>query len=209
MRTRTLYVDVDAVPGVNVLLQPDSPNPLNTQTAFVQGDRFTLRVAFMKRKPPEEVGGLDGVVYQELAAGDVLVLAGREGGNVVFGQTLFVADGFVKVVVEEDEAERIFYEAVCNLHTTAIARLFQERRTTTMAIAVDLEVQNAGNTERVTYRFGATLLSEAYQGEEPPEEAGLLYPPPSALVTADRVVIAPGWRIVVGPDGAITTEEVV
>lgn len=184
MRSRTLYIHSAAPTGTNILLQPDSSFALQTREAFVQGDRFALRLAFMQVVPPVVTGGDPTVVYETLEGGETIVVAAKSGAAVVFGDVLFASSDFEQVVEGEGEEQKIYYSGICNLNTRPIDKLFKETKAKQAEIEVDVEVQTPGNTARMTYRFTATLLSQAYSGEVEPVEGEPPYPPPSALQPA-------------------------
>lgn len=201
MRTRTLYIDTGASLATNILLQPGSPFPLSTRPVFVQGDHFTLRLAFMEVEPPETEGDTPTVNFLTLPTDDQIVIAGKPGPNIIYGDKFFKSEGFTKVTEGEGENEKVYYEALCNLHTEQIRKWFNEQKTRQVEVEVDVEVQNQGNTERITYRFVVILYSEAYTGGNPPVDADPPYPPASSLITVAQAEIAPGWKLVVDETG--------
>jgi hypothetical protein len=171
-KVRNIYVDVRSVGATAKLLFGTTSQALGQTVEFIQGDLFKLRIHF--RLPDENAGTS---VVQTLPAGSVLVVAAKPASMLALPIVLFYADGFAQVGTGDD----ICYEADLNLNTTELASALLAAESA--AIAVDIEVQNTGNTNRISYRFEATVLHQAYAGESTPTPGTPPYPAPGSLLT--------------------------
>jgi len=168
----SLYVDVEKPGGAPCLLDEKNSSPLDETLYLMQGDKFGLRVYFRQRG---SVGSSSTAV--DLPADFSLAIAAKETGDLPTAVTvLFSATAFSAVGADDDR----YYSATLDLNTSEIATALGSDED--IAIKVDLEVRNVGNTERTTYRFAATLLMEAYSNEADPTPGTPTYPAANLVV---------------------------
>lgn len=167
-RVFDLYIDTAAAGGPNPLLQATNGSPLTIPVSWVQADCFTLRLHF------RSLNGF-GVTTTAvaLAAGDEIVLAAKAA--VADSTLLFNAMGFTEVTGGGDT----YYQATLDLNTTELDTALTG---STLTALVDVEVQNADNTARLTFRFSVTIVAQAYDDEADPTPGTPTYPAPSAVM---------------------------
>jgi|GEM_PF-5269412 len=140
----------------------------STSVQFTQGDKFTLRIFPTWNS-----------ATCALEDGSAIVFAARQTG-IFTGELLFSATIFSKYT---DESGLIYYEATLDLNTQAIADVLPAN-TASVAFTADIEIQNAANTERLSYRFAGTIVKQAYNGTEGvPTDADPPYP------ASDKVMV--------------------
>lgn len=169
-----LYIDADAVEGAPCLLDGKASTQRMDSPYFIQGDKFTLKVFFRRRSD----SSLNASAAVELPLGLNIVFAAKLAANLDSNDLLFAALDFV----QEGENDDICYTALLDLNTLEIRQLFQQLSATSANIKIDIEVQNAGNTERSTFQFDAVLKQQVYAGESAPLPGTPVYPLPADLV---------------------------
>lgn len=204
------YLDVTKTGGANPLLDGTSSSPLSGTQELMQGDRLPVRLWFRR---PAGQGALS--TGESLEAGFTIRLAGKE--DVDDTSLLFLSTAFT----EGTEGSDKYYEAELNLATTEIADALEEKDELTAL--VDIEVRNAGNTSRATFRLEVLVNQQVYTGEESePTPATPIYPAPEDLMLAEPE--GGSWRVKdgnfqlwnpttekyhtffpTGPEGALTT----
>jgi hypothetical protein len=171
-RTADFYVDVDAG-GNPPLLDGKTSTKLNLAPCFIQADKFPLRLFF--RKKAATTGGASAAVQHDPS--DNIVFACKKTADLTGTVLLFSVTGFTL----EGEEDDICYQAVLDLDTPAM-RTAMASQTTPLAVRIDIEVQNADNTERATFQFDATIRKQVYNGEAVPSPSAPLYPAPNQLM---------------------------
>jgi hypothetical protein len=168
-RTLNLFVNLSSPGGPgSSMLRSRSPNDLLSYAVpFVFGDCFTLALWFLT---PDPYGVDDSAV--ETVDGSILV-GGRAAPG---GDLLFAASGFQQV----GSGNTRHYEAVLNLNTAALREAIGT--SATLAVIVDIELQNADNSRRMTYQFLAVVNAEYVATASGVELPGLHYPAPDQLV---------------------------
>ena len=151
MQIASLYLDVDRPGGAACVLSGTTSNTQQDRVAFVAGDTLTLRLYFRRR-----AGTGTASTAVDLAAGSAIVVAGK--ADLTSIDALFSATGFTADLASH------FYYATLDLTTTGLATLLATA--TSAAVYVDVEVQDATNAKRITYRFLATVYKQAYTGTE-------------------------------------------
>lgn len=172
------YLNLDAqgnplVSGINNI------SPRSTPT-YVQGDTVLVRIW-----PLTETGQATApLATARLAAGSELVIAAKAAANLGATSLLFSALAFAERNTEVDNSGAWYYEAELELNTTdlntAIAAL--SSTATSLALKVDIEIQNADNSERITYQFDAAAIRQVYAGEASPVPGTPVYPHPRTLM---------------------------
>jgi hypothetical protein len=170
-RIACLYIDVD-VRGGNPLLDGKTSAPLAAAQYFIQADKFPLQLYFRKRSAT--TGGTSAAT--ELAATDNIVFSGKETAQITGATPLFTISGFAVFGSGDD----LCYQAVLNLDTIPLRAAMTS--VPTLAITIDIEVQNADNSERFTFQFTATIKKQAYNGEAIPLPGAPLYPAPNQIM---------------------------
>ena len=149
-RIACLYIDVDAG-GNPPLLDGKTSAPLNVIPAFIQADKFPLQLYF--RKKSANTGGASAAVEQDIT--DNIVFAGKTTAAITGSTLLFSVSGFAVIGADDD----LCYQAILDLDTPAI-RTAMATQTVPLPITVDIEVQNADNTERSTFQFTAIVKKQ-------------------------------------------------
>jgi hypothetical protein len=169
MQVYDIYLDRSKVGGQLCVLAGTSSSLLSATLQMISGDKLRLRLHF------RAVAGYGAISTSlTLDSGDVVVLAGKLASNPGASNALFVCDSFALVAGTDN-----YYEGVLDLNTTELTTALTSA--TFVDCVVDVEIQNAGNTERVTYRLSARVNKQAYAGTEGTTPGDLLYPSPSAL----------------------------
>lgn len=166
-RTISLYVDGAKYGGLDALLDGKTSAPPSYSPTFMAGDVCTLDVYFRARATDNGVS-----TAYDLAAGATLVVVGRKStGDILFSASSFTATGS-----GSDDSKMT---GTLSLATTEIeTALTSVEYGSYISIYVDIELRNAGNTERITYRFEAKLYKQVYSGEVSPSDVVL----PAALL---------------------------
>ncbi len=143
--------------------------PRDTIT-WIPGDHFTLRVHLCDE--PTEPGG--PLVGAQIDAGDQIVLNGKEA-DALTGASFFSATPFT----ETQSDGEYYYEADLDLNVSAF---LTAAATDPVQVLAEIQVQNAGNTKRLSYEFPVLGKARVYQGTEGADADGdPPYPLPGAL----------------------------
>ncbi|PTY03890.1 hypothetical protein DB346_03040 [Verrucomicrobia bacterium LW23] len=194
-RIINLYIDADAYGSFPLLASQTSPArwPFD-RVQWVQADQFILRVWYRRKT------AVVSAATQSLDLGDGwnLVVSGKIDAQLG-GETLyFETDTFAEVV----EGTETYYEGEINLNTTELQAVFAAlpSSTTLVPMHVDIEVQDSGNTRRITHQFELDVARQIYKGtESSPTPATPLYPSPSDLVV--RAPVNGSYRFISNEDG--------
>ena len=166
-RVYSLYLDKDAPGGLSCLLAGTSGAVRTQAVQWMQADAFTIRLYFRER------AGLSATTSVELGSGDEIVLAGK--ASLAATDLLFSVTSWTKVT----SGSEVYYQGTLDLNTTELETAMTS---TSVTALVDVEVQNADNTRRLSYRFSATVAKQVYDGESDPTPGTPTYPSPSALM---------------------------
>jgi hypothetical protein len=201
-RVINLYLNLDAQAG-----NPLVTSLLNIQSRatpqFVQGDTATLRIW-----PATETGNATSpLLTSQLVAGTNIAFAGKSSSALSALTLLFSALSWTAHNTEIDNSGNWYYEAELNLNTseldTAITAL--SGTATGLAVKCDIELQNADNSQRLTYQFDATVLRQVYDGEASPTPGTPTYPLPGTL--AIKGTSTPDMRLdITGLTGGTATD---
>ena len=177
-RTFDLYINLAAGPAGPLLASSASlatgPKPI-----WNQNDKFTLRLWFLTPagsiNTPPTITALDD--------GAVIALGARPAANLDNDGLLFSASAFTATT---DGDGNPYYYADLNLNTEALGTALTGQKS--LMVLVDLQVQNAGNTERLTVpQFAATILRDVIRGDEGvPVSGDPVYPVPAAIELVAR-----------------------
>lgn len=175
-RTVKLFLNNARTPGQVLLSSLTDPSAPSTP-ALIEADRCLVQLRFCDR--PANVGG--SATTAELPVDNVIVLGGRKVRGA--GALLFSASNFVKV---EDGGD-VLYQAVLNLNVGSEIWNPAFGGEEQITVWVDVEVQapavdDAEETDRITYQFPVTIIRQAYAGDAAPAPAAPIYPAPEALV---------------------------
>lgn len=194
-REINLYIDGDLPGGRNALLSGlTDPGPATERPALMQGDILAVNLYFRRKNSADPVGSVTTAL--ELPAGSVVVLAGKLESDLS-GDALFVASSFAS----GGSSDTVHYAASLTLNTDAIQTAFEANPTSSsLNVFADVEVQNAGNTERVTFRLHVTLYRQAYQGDE-----ATPVPSPSYRIVSGGGIV---FELSVTDDGQLQVERV-
>jgi hypothetical protein len=163
MQILNLYLDVDKPGGAACLLAGTGSQAKQGNQGLIAGDTLTLRLYF------RQVAGLGSAsTAVDLDTGSAIVLAGK--AVLTEADALFSASSFTF------NGTGHYYEATLDLNTTGLDTLLATA--TSATVYCDVEVQNATNTKRITYRFTATVYKEAYTGSEGTTSGNPPYPAP-------------------------------
>jgi hypothetical protein len=154
MIVRNLYIDFTNPGAENVLLQGTQSSPIQRTLNWVNGDVFAVRLWF---RTPGALGAAS--VFAALDAGSVIVMAGKT--SLTSATLVFAAASFA----EGTSGGETYYESECSLNTAALAAAVAGS-TNAVPVYVDVEVQNADNSRRLTWRFLINVTRQAYEGTE-------------------------------------------
>lgn len=177
MLEHALYIDADRPGGLSCLLQGKTSSAVSETPRAVQGDEFLLQLYFRKRGSPSAASTAATV------SPAAIVFAAKKADNLGATTLLFSTAAFAPAG-EGDDAR---YEAVLNLNTPELDAAFGTEKTVTAR--VDVELQNADNSRRLTYQFDWFISRQAYAGEATPTPGTPTYPHPSLIVTKIRGTI--------------------
>lgn len=187
-REIALYIDGAKSGGLDAVLDGTNSTPPNYPPALMSGDKCPLKVYFRQKSTDNTAS-----TYLDLPAGSTLVVAGRTtSGSLLFASTGFAASGA--------GTEASCYAGTIDLATAEIEEaLTSAAYGSAIAVYVDIEVRNAGNTERLTFRISANLYKQVYDGSS------------SATSIAFGTLTAPDggvWQLGVDNAGEITKTKV-
>jgi hypothetical protein len=151
-----LYIDVDSA-GSSPLLSGKSSSRLSSKPVFIQGDTVRLELWFRSLS----TSPLNASTVVEIPAGSALAVAAKESTDLDAKTVLFSASGFA----QDGSGDDLCYYAALNLNTQEIDALFDEETGSLLDIKVDVELQNADNSDRLTFQFDASLKQQVYDGE--------------------------------------------
>lgn len=147
---------------------------------LVQADAFPVRFRFVRAT------GVSNAPLEvvQLAAGSVIVFTGKLTSALSGSTLLFFADAFT----EDEDDDGYFYAGIINTATASVLAAFAALSPSkqTLALTVEVEIQNAGNTQRLSFQNDAILRRQVYAGEGDPAETDPEYPPPSAIFLPTR-----------------------
>ncbi|MCX6996520.1 MAG: hypothetical protein NTV49_05420 [Kiritimatiellaeota bacterium] len=166
-----LFLNVAAPGGAACLLEGKTSSTRQVKPSFMQADCFPLNLYF---RTPGTLGSNSTAV--ELAA-LTIVLGAKALDDLDAATLLFSASGFVAI----GEGDELHYQAVLDLNTAEIVAALGSAKS--MTARVNVEVETAGNAQRLTYQFDVTIQAQAYGGEAAPTPGTPIYPHPSLLLT--------------------------
>jgi hypothetical protein len=185
-RIINFYLNVDSLGTASrALLDGTSSAPLNDDPRLTLGDKHKVRLWF---RAPQGQSTTSSQV--RLDAGSVIVFAAKKTSALNGSILLFSTDTFTEALDGTD----YYYEGTVDLATSNSLAAFGASDTS-IAITVDVEVQNADNTERVTLQFPAIFRRQGYAGEASVTPAEPVYPAPSAIVVQ---AVGQEWRLLDG-----------
>lgn len=171
-RTFDLFIDVAKTGGKPCLLIRKSGATDPETPSLMQGDVLTLRLFFREVLSGEFADS----TATTIATGDVITLAAKK--DVDQTDLLFSASSFT---AGTDTTYGAYYAATLDL-TTAELEAALDAAEDTLTVPVDIEVQNAANTRRSTFRFTVDVVQQVYAGETDPAPAEPSYPAPAAIM---------------------------
>ena len=154
-----LYLNVDSAGGPP-LLSGKSSSVLSSPPVFTQGDRV-VRLELWFRSLASSP--LNASTVAELEAGSQIAVAAKEATKLDAATVLFSAFNFAKDGAGDD----VCYWGILDLNTVEANAWFADNDPTSLAIKVDARVENADDTERLTFQFDATLRQRVYDNEPP------------------------------------------
>lgn len=213
-RTIALYIRKAAGaenPLVTSLVDQTQPNA----PQFVGRNKFTLRIYFCD----EPASNGQPFTSSQVNVGDAIAVAGRPQNNFNEAALLFFATEFAEV---EGDDDNYYYEAALDLNTAQIQADLGSGSTSIKA-TMDVQVQNADNSQRLTFQFGIIINPPAYRGTEGvPVEGDPVYPLPDEIALlgaanddtkylyigskARLVPLGTGFKIQTSADGATWTD---
>lgn len=153
-----IYIDINSPGGTPAVLDGLSSSRRAAAHTVMQGDAFALNLYF------RTTAGVGAVATKaRLATGAVVKFQAKTapGGTVLFG-----VDTFTETETSSGSGE-YYYTGTLAIPTTDLDSLFTGGKTS-LAVSADVEVQNASNTLRTTYRIPLTLFRQVYANELPP-----------------------------------------
>ena len=186
-----LVINGDLPGGLNSLLKSISEgNPISVMPVWMQGDECSLRCYF---RTPGAPGAAS--VSVELTEGFSMIVSGVLKDSP--GDPLFLVSSWTK-----QGSTDVYYQGTINLNTVPLAAAFEANTDLDqLNVSVDIEVRNAGDTQRITYRADIAIARQAYSGEADPEAIDY---PAAILVAPD----GSRWRQGINNDGQPTFERV-
>jgi len=187
-RVYSLYINGDKPGGLNALLSGKTSSQIIETPAFMQGDRFALRLFF--RKPGATLN--DASTAYELPATFSLVLSGKLATAIKTGSNLILVSTWTKTGTGDD----VYYSGSMDMNTAELTAAFETASADTLSVYVDIEVRDATNSERTTYRVPVTVYRQVYDGQMEPSPLG--YP--------EIVMVSPNgsyWKVGVADTGQV------
>lgn len=186
-RAIALYIDGDRSGGLNAQLDGTTSSPPNTPQSIMAGDKCALSLYFRRRASDN---GASTVL--DLPAGSTIVVAGKIATPA--GSLLFVTTGFT--------AGTNCYSATIDLNTDAIATAMSTvANGAWLDVYIDIEIRDASDSERLTFRVTARLFKQVYEGGVSP----------SLVVLPAAILQAPGgsrWQLTVDDNGVISATRI-
>jgi hypothetical protein len=161
MTIRNLYLDYGNPGGSETVLNGIQSSTLQQALNWISGDAFALRLWFRQLT---SLGSASTSVTLE--AGSQIVLAAKI--SLTAETLLFTAGSFSAGVSGTD----VYYEAACDLNTAELDAAMGAE--SSLSVYIDVEVQNAANTRRITWRFSLTITRQVYEGTESVPSSNLL-----------------------------------
>ena len=188
-RTYDLYINLAAGTS-GPLLASTASLSASAKPTWNQNDTFLLRLWFLTPAATTNTAP----TLTALDDGAVIVLGARPATDLEDGGLLFSATDFT----EGGTADAPFYSAELNLNTAALATALTGQKS--LAVQVDLQIQNADNTERLTVpQFAATILRDVIRGDEGvPVSGDPVYPVPAAIELVSHKGEANGYAALDG-----------
>ena len=192
-RQINIYIDGDKPGGADCALAAKTSTPGGVLT-IMAGDYVPCKVFFRRKS---DTGAASAALA--LQTGATVVVSGKPLKSLSDAVPLFAATSFVSDGSTDDQG----YLGTLDLNTSEIAAAMTALTAGKkyLDIEVDIEVRDAGNTERVTYRISAQLYRQAYDGGTAPSPVTL---PP--LIMTDTVD-GSRWQLSVA-DGQLTITKV-
>ena len=142
---------------------------------WIPGDHFKLRVHLLNE--PEQPQ--QPFIGAQINSGNEIVLNGKNP-EALTGDSYFSATGFTEV----ESGGQYYYEADLDLNVEAFITAANEGNGGKANVMAELQVQDAGNTKRLSYEFPVIGKARVYQGTEGvPTSGDPAYPVPGAIVT--------------------------
>jgi hypothetical protein len=160
-RSLNLYINATAAGGYNAAMDGASSSVLSSPIQMVHKDKFQIRLYF--RSFAVGIGVAHTAVT--FPAGATVVLAGKKTGELKTGDTLFMVSSWTLTSPEGADA---YYLGTVNLNTTELNAAMEAETADAMECSIDIEVRDAGNTERLTFRVLAQVNRQVYDGEGNP-----------------------------------------
>lgn len=186
-RVINLYLNLDANAG-NPLVSGLSNKEVRATPQFIQGDTALVRIW-----PRTETGSATSPLETaRLATGTNPVLAGKSSAALSAATLLFSALTWTEYNTLAEDAGDWYYEAELNLNTTELdaAITALSGTATSLAVKCDIELQNADNTQRLTFQFDGSVLRQVYDGEADPTPGTPSYPLPATLLLTTNLATA-------------------
>jgi hypothetical protein len=154
LRVISLYLDITKPGGVQPLLSGKSSTEISATPSFILGDKFTLALYF--RNPSAGIT----TASTPIEISGAIALGAKATADLDATEFLFSASGFAETGADDD----LRYEAALDLNTKELIAAMGTDDT--LDVTVDIEVQDAGNTERLTFQFAAQIRRQALIGTE-------------------------------------------
>ena len=186
-----LYVDLSRA-GTRAAFVSSAGEPVTVEA--IQADELPIRLRFCQ--PSTSIGG--EISIEQLEAGTIVVLSGKVAGDLKDGDLLFLTSDWSEVTDGDD----VYYAGALSLNTVEMASAFSAADGETISLTIETELQNAANTERVSFQSACTLHAQVYAGEGDPTDADHEYPAASTIVlktptdgSAWRWKDGEGWQV--------------
>jgi hypothetical protein len=157
-----LYINGDIPGGLEAALEGKTSQRVARKPQFMAYDCFELDLYFRK---PGASAGTASTAYT-LPAAWSLVFAAKLKGPPISGDVLFSCASWSETEPSGDDAR---YIGTLDLNTTAVAAALVANPTlNSIPILIDVEMRNALNSERLTWRIEAELIRQVYANEGAP-----------------------------------------
>lgn len=174
-RELNLHIDYDRPGGLSCLLDGKKSSSFPGTLSLIQADKFKLNLFFRRR------GTSTGEDSSAITlAGTSIKLGAKKTKNMQAAGNLFNIQNFVEAGEDDD----LHYEGTLDLNTGNLITAMGDE--TSIAVSIDVELQSAGNTERISYRINCVVIRQAYAGEGDPDPGTPIYPAPEDIVTKIR-----------------------
>lgn len=151
---------------------------------WIPGDHFKVRVHLLD----EPVQPQQPFVGARIDSGNQLVLNGKNPEDLT-GDSYFSATGFTEV----ESGGEYYYEADLDLNVEAFITAAEEGNGGQANVLAELQVQDAGNTKRLSYEFPVIGKARVYQGTEGvPTSGDPVYPLPGAILRVITIDMSVG-----------------